>query len=91
MSVSINKEKIGNIALFLAIAAVPIPFIISIAIPSTKDFLWINGPILIWILEFVAFILGVVSRKTLFGKISIFLSIAISAALLTYSLPAKRR
>jgi hypothetical protein len=84
---SMDKHKIGNIAVTLAIAAIPIPFVIPIIIPSTKDFLWMNGPFVIWILEFFAFILGVASRKTLFGKISIVISIVISLMLLLYLVP----
>lgn len=81
---SVNRQKLGNIAIALAIAAVPTPFIISMLIPSTKDFLWINGPFLIWFLEFIALVLGIFSRKTFSGKISIFLSVAISLALMAY-------
>jgi len=79
-----NRKKIGNLAIALAIAAVPTPFVISMLIPATKDFLWVNGPFLIWFLELIALVLGVLSRKTFPGKISIFLSIIISIALMAY-------
>jgi hypothetical protein len=80
-----NKNTIGNVAIFIAIAALPIiVLIIPTIIPSTKDFLWTRGAYLVWLLEFFAFILGVLSRKTVSGKISIVVSVIISLMLILY-------
>lgn len=74
----------GKIALALALIAVLVPFLISFLFKSSRDFIWINGPNFILGLELIAFVLGILSWRTLPGKIGVILSIGISLLLVGY-------
>jgi len=79
-----SNLTIGNLSLALSLIAVAIPFLIPILFDSSKDFFWINGPYFIWGLELLALILGIVSWRTLQGKLGVALSIGISLLLIGY-------
>ena len=79
-----NNFTIGKLSLVLALITVVIPFLISMLFMSTQDFIWINGPYFIWGFEFLAFVLGIISWRTLPGKMGVALSLLISLLLLGY-------
>jgi len=81
---SIQRVTVGWISLWTAILGVIVPFVIPIFVPGLRELFWFYGPIVIWILEFVALILGIVGRRTIPGKIGMSLAIIISLFLVGY-------
>ena len=86
MSMSIQRTTVGWISFWIAIAGAIIPFVIPIFIPGLRGFFGFRGPIVIWILESVALITGIVGRRTMPGKIGMSLAIIISLFLVGYLL-----
>lgn len=79
-----NKLILGKISLVLAISSPAFPFIVPLIYKPSSDFFWVNGPAFIWGFELIAFILGVVSWRTLNGKIGVAISLIVSALLVGY-------
>lgn len=81
---SIQRTTVGWISFWTAIVGAIVPFVIPIFIPGLREFFWFRGPIVIWILEFIALIIGIVGRRTIPGKIGMALAIIISLFLVAY-------
>ncbi len=79
-----NKVTISKISIIVAITAPAFPFLVPLLYEPSKDFFWINGPVFIWGLEFIAFIFGVIAWRTLSGKFGIAISLCVSILLAGY-------
>ena len=79
-----SKPTLGKFSLILAIFAPVFPFAVPLIYKPSDDFFWVNGPAFIWGFEFIAFVLGVFSWRTLNGKLGVAISLIISALLLGY-------
>ncbi|HLM01743.1 MAG TPA: hypothetical protein VK400_11865, partial [Pyrinomonadaceae bacterium] len=79
-----DNKTLGWISLFVALGGLIIPFLLMTVSTPLRDFLWINGPYVIWGFELLALILGILARRAATGKAGIIASILISLFLVLY-------
>jgi len=79
-----QKDTLGWISLWTAIAGAVLPFALTIFVHSLQRYLWFTGPFIIWGLELVAFVIGVIARRTTPGKIGMGVAVIISLFLIGY-------
>jgi hypothetical protein len=78
-----GSKTIGRVSVVLAVGAIILPFLL-VLFPALRSFAWIHwilGPYMVWALELVSFILGIISWRTIEGKIGIIVSVLISILL----------
>lgn len=74
----------GKLSFALALIALLVPFLVSILFESFRDFFWTNGPYFILVGEFFALVLGIISWRTLPGKMGTILSIVVTIMFFLY-------
>ena len=79
-----NSKLVGWISVATASGGAILPFVLPLLVPDLQDFFWLNGPIVIWLFELLALVLGILKWHTVPGKIGLSLAIIISLLLLIY-------
>jgi hypothetical protein len=79
-----QEKTSGQVSVLLAILGVLTPFIIPVVFPSLRDIFWTYGPVMIWMLQLVSFIVGFVGRRSMLGKVGMILAVLFSIILLGY-------
>lgn len=82
---SSSKVNIGKVSLVLAIVAVP--FLVLVLVPLLGEEYMFYGPVFFWGLELVAFVLGAIGWRSVFGKAGVAVSVIVSLLLLGWLTP----
>ena len=79
-----SRKTLGMVSVVVAVLAVVVTLLVALFVPATKEWLWRNGPYVIWALEAVALVLGIIAWRTREGKIGAITSIVLSLVLAAY-------